>query len=57
MKEELIDYKGKSVKVISFETELHLNQPVAKILADIEKLLDEEADTKSGKRKIKRLSK
>ena len=55
MKEEIIEYEGEKIKVITFETKVHINQSMAKILAEIDALMTEEEDTLSGKRLIKRL--
>ncbi len=47
---EIIEYEGQKIEVITFDTEVHLNQPVAKILKEIEALIDEdEKYQKDGK--------
>ena len=39
---EIIEYKGQKIEVITLDTEVHLNQPVPKILKEIEHLIDED---------------
>ena len=47
---EIVEYKGEKVEVVTFDTEVHLNQPKKKILKEIEHLMDEdEKYQKDGK--------
>lgn len=39
---EIIEYKGKKIEVITFDTVVHWAKPVAKQLEEIEALIDED---------------
>ena len=39
---EIIEYNGEKIEVITFDTKVHPNKPIAKQLKEIETLIDED---------------
>jgi len=39
---EIIEYNGQKIEVITFDTEVHINQSMPEILMEIEHLIDED---------------
>ena len=55
MHKEKIIYKGQEIVVDTFDTTVNPNAPVKKQLKQVAALMQEDEDTKSGKRPIKPL--
>lgn len=53
MPKERMIHNGKEFEVVTFDTVVHATAPIKTQLRQIELMLQEEEDTKSGKRKIK----
>lgn len=57
MRRKRIIYKGEPLEIVEFETAVDVTAPKEKQLEQIERLIQEDEDTKSGKRPIKPIDK